>query len=140
MSKKPQILITRTSEALPVSERLEIVEHLSVRTCKNKIRDIVEALILSGHTSLDQQAKALGLPRATVWTIIKNKHKLGRLSEKTTNRILENPDTPPIVRAVVQRYLAERLVATSRKAQRRPTSSAGALRENRTGTTASSKN
>jgi hypothetical protein len=140
MSKKPQTLIVRTGEAPPVSDRLEVVQYLSVRTRKNKIQDVTEALISSGYDALDQQAKALGLPRATAWTIIKNKHKLGRLSEKTTKRILNNPDTPLAVRAIVQRYLAERLVTTSRKARRRPTSSADAVRENGTGTTALSRN
>ena len=62
----------------------------------------------SGYTKLDQQAKALGVHRSTAWTIIKTRHKLGRLSAKTTQRILANPDTPPSVRSVIQKYLAER--------------------------------
>jgi len=74
---------------------------------KTKIQDITDALISSGYTSLDHQAKALGLHRSTVWTIRKNKHKLGRLSAKTIKRITTNPTTPPRVRAVVQEYVAE---------------------------------
>jgi hypothetical protein len=62
----------------------------------------------SGYKSLDQQAKALGLRRYTAWTIIKNKHKVGRLSNKTVTQILGSSDTPPDVRAVVWRYLAEK--------------------------------
>jgi hypothetical protein len=61
-------------------------------------------------TKLDQQAKALGVHRSTAWTIIKTRHKLGRLSAKTTQRILANPDTPPSVRSVIQKYLAERSI------------------------------
>ena len=72
------------------------------------IQNITEALITCGYTSLDQQAKALGLHRSTTWTIIKAKHKLGRLSTKTTDRILANPETPPPVRAAIGQYLAER--------------------------------
>ena len=53
-----------------------------------ELQSISEALISSGYTSLDQQAKALGVGRSTAWTITKNKHKLGRLSAKTINRIL----------------------------------------------------
>ena len=68
---------------------------------------ISEALISSGCLTLDQQAKALGLRRSTAWNIIKNKHKLGRLSAKTIDRILKNHETPPTVRAVVQQYVAE---------------------------------
>jgi len=65
---------------------------------------ISEALISSGYTSLDQQAQALGIHRSTAWTIVKNKHKLGRLSAKTIDRILSNPETPPSVRTIVQQY------------------------------------
>ena len=71
------------------------------------ILDIVNALRESGYTSLDRQAKALGLPRATAWTIVKNKHKVGRLSKKTVQRILACPEAPPAVRSVVQRYLTD---------------------------------
>ena len=71
-------------------------------------QDIREALITSGYSTLDKQAKALGVHRSTAWTIIKNKHKLGRLSAKTTSRILENPQTPPLVRAAVLQYLNEK--------------------------------
>lgn len=74
---------------------------------KNKLQEITDALVLSGYTSLDEQAKALGLHRATVWTIRKNKHKLGRLSAKTIERIITNATTPPSVRAVVKEYIAE---------------------------------
>jgi hypothetical protein len=56
------------------------------------------ALIAAGYTSLDEQAKALGLGGSTAWVIVKNKHKIGRLSAKTINRILANPETPATVR------------------------------------------
>jgi hypothetical protein len=78
------------------------------RKSKNRIQDIAAALVASGYTSLDKQAKALGVHRSTAWTIVKTKHKLGRLSAKTTARILANPETPPSVRAVIRQYLAER--------------------------------
>jgi hypothetical protein len=69
---------------------------------------ISEALISSGYTSLDKQAEALGVHRSTAWVIIKNKHKLGRLSAKTVYRILGNPQTPPAVRTIVQQYMTKR--------------------------------
>ena len=34
---------------------------------------------------------------------MKAKHKLGRLSLKTTNSMLANPETPPAVRALVEK-------------------------------------
>ena len=72
-----------------------------------ELERISEALVSSGYISLDEQAKALGVVRSTAWTIVNNKHKLGRLSVKTINRILSNPETPPKVRTVVQEYVAK---------------------------------
>ena len=74
-----------------------------------ELHDISNALIASGYTRLDEQAKALGLNRSTAWTIVKSKHKLGRLHTKTITRILANPDTPATVRTVMRQYMAERL-------------------------------
>ena len=87
------------------SERLCSFRDLNAR--KTKIQDITDALISSGYTALDEQAKALGLHRSTTWTIIRDKHTVGRLSAKTVERIITNPETPPRVRAVVQEYVAE---------------------------------
>ena len=39
---------------------------------------------------------------------MKTKHKLDRLSLKTTNSMLANPALPPSVRIVVLQYLTER--------------------------------
>jgi hypothetical protein len=75
------------------------------------LQKITEALVEAGHRSLDDQARALGIHRATTWTIVKTKHKLGRLNAKTTQRILANPGTPPAVRTVIEKYLSERLEA-----------------------------
>jgi plasmid maintenance system antidote protein VapI len=90
------------------------------RALSIELRHISEALIASGYTSLDAQAKALGIHRTTAWTIVKNKHKLARLSAKTIDRILTNPGTPSSVRAVVQQYLSKRsdLVLRKRKLRR----------------------
>ena len=103
-SQPPVVVNTRASKT-PL-ERLHLVRDLNAR--KNRIQDITRALTLSGYTSLDQQAKALGLHRSTAWTIIKNKHKLGRLSAKTIERIIANPETPPLVLTVIQEYVIER--------------------------------
>jgi hypothetical protein len=87
------------------SERLRALRDLNAR--KTRIQDITDALISSGYTSLDEQAQALGLHRATAWTIIKSKHKLGRLSAKTIESIIMNPGTPPRVLVAVEEYVAE---------------------------------
>jgi hypothetical protein len=80
------------------------------RKYTTNLQRIAEALVAAGYTSLDKQAKALGIHRATAWTIIKEKHKVGRLNTNTVNRMLANPELPPRVRAVIQEYLAERPV------------------------------
>jgi hypothetical protein len=78
------------------------------------VQEIREALVTSGYVSLDQQAKALGIHRSTAWTIIKSQHKLGRLNHKTIKRILENSETPPTVRTIVQQYLTEKMTTNAR--------------------------
>jgi hypothetical protein len=82
------------------------------------LQHISDALITCGYTKLDEQAKALGINRSTAWTIVKTKHKLGRLSTKTTRRILANPVTPPAVRSIVQKYMAERSDDLASRAER----------------------
>ena len=55
-----------------LSERKTLRKSVSVGV-RNKCRlqDIADALMADGYTSLDAQAKALGIHRATAWTIIK---------------------------------------------------------------------
>ena len=87
--------------------------------------NIADALIASGYTSLDQQAKALGLSRSMAWTIVHARHKVDRLSAKVSARMLKNPRLPPLVRAALQQYLAERSAVAARA--RRMVSIAGPL-------------
>ena len=97
-----------------LSERLEAVRYLSEinsrarRQHATNIQHIAEALIEAGYKTLDRQAKALGIHRATAWPIIKHKHKVDRLNSRTRNRILANPELPACVRDVIRRYVAER--------------------------------
>ena len=97
-----------------LNARLETVRYIAeIRSSSGDrptmpLQQIAEALVEAGHKSLDDQARALGVHRATAWTIVKTKHKLGRLNAKTTQRILANPATPPSVRAIVAKYLTER--------------------------------
>ena len=112
MSRKPpeRIERPRSSRRPSLSVRLETVRYLNTSSARRTIpvQDIADALIKAGYKSLDGQAKALGIHRATTWTIIKTKHKLGHLNAKTTERILANPDLPLCIRDVLQRYAAER--------------------------------
>jgi predicted transcriptional regulator of viral defense system len=67
----------------------------------NTTEQIAQALTASGYSTLDEQAKALGLSRSTAWTIVASKHKMGRLSRKVRSRMLENPELPTKVRDII---------------------------------------
>jgi len=101
--------LPRSCARATLSARLETVRYLNETSQRRAvpIQAIADALVAAGYTSLDDQAKALGLHRSTAWTIVKTRHKLGRLNRQTTQRILENPDTPPSVRAIIQQALAK---------------------------------
>ena len=74
----------------------------------SKIREIGEALITTGFVSLDAQAKVLGLPRSTAWTILSTKHKGTGISARTICRMLSSKRLPPLVRAKIMEYAEER--------------------------------
>jgi hypothetical protein len=94
--------------SLETVRTLEEQNSLATRKYQYNILHITAALIAAGYRTLDAQAKALGVHRATAWTIVRTKHKLGRLNLKTTERMLANPDLPPSVRSILAQYLAER--------------------------------
>ena len=81
---------------------------ITYRKYATRIQHIADALVAEGCVALDKQAKALGVHRSTAWTIMRTKHKLDRLSLKTTNRMLASPELPRSVRIVVLRYVTER--------------------------------
>jgi hypothetical protein len=64
----------------------------------SKIRELVEAVKSAGFLALDEQAKALGLPRSTAWTIRKASHKASGLSAPIINRMLAAPNQDPRIR------------------------------------------
>jgi hypothetical protein len=108
MSKKSpeQSERPRGSSRPSLSARLEAVRYLNSSSARRTtpVQHIADALVAAGYTTLDQQAKALGIHRATAWTIIRTKHKLGYLNAKTTERMLTNPELPPCIRDILQRY------------------------------------
>jgi hypothetical protein len=82
-----------------ISRHTGIMNNSADGDCRGSVtRRITSALIASGYTSLDAQALALGLRRSTTWYLIKSKHKVGRLSGKVRERMLANPNLPPLVR------------------------------------------
>src|ERR1700731_669208 len=74
----------------------------------SKIREIGNALITAGIISLDAQAKALGLPRSTAWTILSAEHKGTGISARIICRMLNSEPLPPLVRAKIIEYANEK--------------------------------
>jgi hypothetical protein len=57
----------------------------------SKIRELAEAVKSAGFLALDEQAKALGLPRSTAWTIRRATHKASGLSPRRSCQRLPEP-------------------------------------------------
>jgi len=106
MSKKVSTATSSSASSLVARlEAIRIEQQLNCRGRRIPIQLIADALIKGGYNSLDDQAKALGLNRYTVWNIMKTKHKLGRLNNKTVRSILANQDTPPSVLTIIRTML-----------------------------------
>ena len=74
----------------------------------SKIREIGNALTTAGIVSLDAQAKALGLPRSTAWTILSAEHKGTGISARIICRMLNSEPLPLRVRAKIVEYAKEK--------------------------------
>jgi hypothetical protein len=74
----------------------------------SKIRELAEAVEAAGFLTLDEQAKILGLPRSTAWTIRMGSHKASGLSASIINRLLAAPMLPLLVRAKILEYVEEK--------------------------------
>jgi len=73
-----------------------------------KIAELKDALIREGYRTLNAQAKALGVNRATTWTILKANHKASGLSASVITRMLRAPQLPPSVREKIIEYIEEK--------------------------------
>src|ERR1700738_3159817 len=71
----------------------------------SKIREIGDALITAGIVTLDAQAKALGLPRSTAWTILSAEHQDTGISARIICRMLSSERLPPLVSAKIMEYV-----------------------------------
>ena len=60
----------------------------------SNIREIGEALITTGFISLDAEAKALGLPRSTAWSMLSAEHKATGLSARIICRMVSSNQPP----------------------------------------------
>ena len=74
-----------------------------------KIQEIRIALMHTGLLTLDEQAKVLGLPRSTAWSVLKPNHKSSGLSAWTVDRMLMSPRLPTPVRQKIFEYVREKI-------------------------------
>jgi hypothetical protein len=74
-----------------------------------KIREFEVALRRAGLIALDEQAKALGLPRTTTWKLLKGSYKTSGPSAVIINRILCAPRLPLTARIKILEYIQERV-------------------------------
>ncbi len=103
----PTVPTQKQRERLFQEARTPVVAELKARQL-SKIREIRDALVSAGFLTLDEQAKALGLPRSTAWTIIKASHKGSGLSASSINRMLGAPQLPLLVRAKILEYVKKK--------------------------------
>src|SRR5262245_3090811 len=112
MRRKPPDPVERPRDGKrsTLRARLEAVRSLNTSSARRTIpvQHIADALVEAGYISLNQQARALGIHRATAWTIMRTKHKLGYLNAKTAERMLANPELPTCIRDVLHRYATEK--------------------------------
>jgi homospermidine synthase len=88
---------------MPAGEPQDVKERQA-----RKIKEVADTLVAAGFTSLDEQAKALGLSRSTTWTILQAKHKNYGLSAALISRVLAKPGLNSRVRAKIIEYVRER--------------------------------
>src|SRR6516225_4948351 len=74
----------------------------------SKIRELRIALRSVGLIELDEQARALGLPRSTTWKTLKGDHMASGLSAMVISRMLSAPRLPPVVRTKILEYVREK--------------------------------
>src|SRR5215471_14501156 len=74
-----------------------------------KLREVEVALRRAGLIALDEQARALGLPRTTTWKILRGNRRSSERSAATINRILCAPRLPLPVRIKILEYVQERV-------------------------------
>jgi hypothetical protein len=74
-----------------------------------KIGEFRVVVAAAGLRTLDAQTEVLGLSRSTTWHLLKGNHKGSGLSARNISRILSSPRLPPLVRATILEYIAEKI-------------------------------
>ena len=73
------------------------------------LRALRWALIVNGITSLAEQARVLGHPRSTAWSVLQGNHKGAGLKADVVARMLRSQKLPEDARWVVIRYVQQRV-------------------------------
>jgi hypothetical protein len=73
-----------------------------------KLKEVEVALRRAGLIALDEQARALGLPRSTTWKMLRGIRSGYQPSVATINRMLYAPTLPFAVRIKILEYVQER--------------------------------
>jgi hypothetical protein len=97
----------RTTASAPRQAPTAAIPEAKARQ-SSKIRELRIALRSAGLITLDEQARALGLPRSTTWKILKGDHKASGLSATVINRMLSQPRLPPLIRTKILEYVREK--------------------------------
>jgi hypothetical protein len=75
----------------------------------SKLSEIRAALVAAGFETVDEQASALGVGRATAWALLNRDTRAGP-SSIIIKRILSSPSLPSAVRKKVNEYIEEKIV------------------------------
>jgi hypothetical protein len=75
----------------------------------SKLSEIRAALVAAGFETVDEQASALGVGRATAWALL-NRDKRAGPSSTIIKRILSSPSLPSSVRKKVNEYVEEKSI------------------------------
>jgi hypothetical protein len=70
-----------------------------------RIINICDALVAAGFNTLAKQAKVLGLPRSTTWSILRGNYKKSGISATLLTQMLKSPRLPVAVRVKIIEYI-----------------------------------
>ena len=107
LSEAPAFVIPTSRERLSPQKSPSSVAEMRAKQ-SSKIRELGTALAGAGILSLDEQARVLGMPRSTTWTILRGNHKSSGLSTAVINRMLAAPKLPACVRTIILEYIEEK--------------------------------
>lgn len=100
------------AQIIPPKDRTASVNRLKEAKAKqaSKIAGLRDILMDHGCDTLQKQAKVLGISRSTTWYLLGSNYKGSGLSAAVIKRMLASPKLPEGARALIQEYIAEKLL------------------------------